>query len=44
MLTKFPRIKHENNTNILQPLGRYNFMTYLQERVNQKVNILMKAK
>ena len=39
-----PPIKHGNNTNISQPLGRYNFMAYLREIVNEKVNILMNAK
>ena len=27
-----------------QSLGRYTFMTYLRDLVNQKVNILMKTK
>ena len=41
---QFTHIKHKNNTNITQLLGRYVFMTYLREIVNQKVNILMKRK
>ena len=44
MLIKFTHIKHENNTSITQSPGRYIFITYLQEIVNQKVNILIKIK
>ena len=36
-------MKHKYNTNITQSPGRNIFMTYLRERVNQKVNILMKT-
>ena len=41
-INKLILIKHKNNTNITQLLGTYIFMPYLQEIVNQKVNILMK--
>ena len=42
-LTKLTHKKHEYNTDITQSPGRYIFMRYLQEIVNQIVNILMKA-